>query len=49
VSDPAPFDRLDFLYVPSRDVEEDLRYFSDVLGGVVVFAIDSMGTERPSV
>jgi len=49
VSDPAPFDRLDFLYVPSRDVEEDLRYFSDVLGGVVVFAIDSMGTRVAAV
>jgi hypothetical protein len=49
VSDPAPFDRLDFLYVPSRDVEQDLRYFSDVLGGVVVFAIDSMGTRVAAV
>ena len=49
MSDPAPFDRLDFLYVPSRDVEEDLRYFSDVLGGVVVFAIDSMGTRVAAV
>ena len=49
MSDAAPFDRLDFLYVPSRDVEEDLRYFSDVLGGVVVFAIDSMGTRVAAV
>ena len=35
--------------MPSRDVEEDLRYFSDVLGGVVVFAIDSMGTRVAAV
>ena len=45
----APFGSLDFLYVPSRDVAEDLRWFGEVLGGRVVFAIDSMGTRwRPS-
>jgi hypothetical protein len=49
VSDSAPFDRLDFLYVPSGDVEQDLRYFADVLGGHVVFAIDSMGTRVAAV
>jgi hypothetical protein len=40
----APFESLDFIYMPSRDVVEDLRYFSDVLGAEVVFAIDGMGT-----
>ena len=44
-----PFQRLDFLYVPSRDVAGDLAFFSDVLGGRVVFAIDSMGTRVAAV
>jgi hypothetical protein len=35
---------LDFIYSPSDDVARDLAYFSDVLGGEVVFAIDGMGT-----
>jgi hypothetical protein len=39
-----PFEQLDFLYTPSRDVAADLAYFTDVLGGHVVFAIDGMGT-----
>jgi hypothetical protein len=45
----APFDRLDFLYVPSRDVAGDLVYFEDVLGGEVVFAVDSMGARVAAV
>ena len=45
----APFRSLDFLYVPSRDVAEDLRWFGEVLGGRVVFAIDSMGTRVAAV
>jgi hypothetical protein len=44
-----PFQQLDFLYVPSRDVAGDLAFFSDVLGGRVVFAIDSMGTRVAAV
>ena len=44
-----PFEQLDFLYVPSRDVASDLAYFSEVLGGRVVFAIDSMGTRVAAV
>jgi len=47
--DGAPFQQLDFLYVPSRDVAEDLAFFSGVLGGHVVFAIDSMGTRVAAV
>jgi hypothetical protein len=39
----VPFEKLDFLYVPSRDVAEDLAFFGEVLGGQVVFAIDPMG------
>lgn len=34
------FESLDFIYMPSRDVAADLRYFSEVLGAEVVFAID---------
>jgi hypothetical protein len=40
----APFEQLDYVYMPSRDVAADLRYFNDVLGAEVVFAIDGMGT-----
>ena len=44
-----PFDRLDFLYTPSTDVPGDLRYFTDVLGGRALFAIDAMGTRVAAV
>ena len=39
----SPFDQLDFLYVPSTDVARDAKYFSDVLGGRLVFAVEWMG------
>jgi hypothetical protein len=45
----APFESLDFLYVPSRDVESDLTFFSEVLGGRIAFAIDSMGTRVAAI
>jgi len=45
----APFEQLDFLYTPSRDVAVDLAYLTDVLGGRVIFAIDSMGTRVAAV
>jgi hypothetical protein len=45
----APFEQLDFLYVPSRDVAGDLAYFRDVLGGHVVFAVESMGTRVAAI
>jgi hypothetical protein len=38
------FGQLDYVYMPSRDVAADVAYFSDVLGGRCVFAIDAMGT-----
>jgi len=38
------FGTLDYLYMASRDVAADLRYFVDVLGGEPVFAIDDGGT-----
>jgi hypothetical protein len=39
----SPFLQLDYLYTPSSDVEADVRYFTEVLGGRLAFAIDSMG------
>ena len=44
-----PFDRLDFVYTPSADVPRDLRYFTHVLGGRAVFAIDGMGAKVAAV
>ncbi len=49
------FQQLDFVSTPSRDVAADLAYFTGVLGGRVVFAVEAMGmrvaavefTERP--
>jgi hypothetical protein len=38
------FDRLDFIYLPSRDVAADLAHFTQGLGGEVVFAIEASGT-----
>ena len=40
---------LDVLYVPSADVEADVRFYRDVLGGSVVFAIEAMGTRVAEV
>jgi hypothetical protein len=45
----APFQQLDFLYTPSRDVAADLAYLSEVLGGRVVFAIEAMGTRVAAI
>jgi hypothetical protein len=38
------FERLDYLYMPSRDAAADVGWFTDVLGGRLVFAIEGMGT-----
>jgi predicted enzyme related to lactoylglutathione lyase len=47
---PAPpFEQLDFLYTPTRDVAGDLAYFTGVLGGRALFAIDAMGTRVAAV
>lgn len=43
------FEQLDFLYTPSRDVAADLAYFTEVLGGRAVFAIEDMGTKVAAV
>jgi len=38
------FEQLDFIYMPSADVSRDVRYFTDVLGATLVFAVEAMGT-----
>ena len=38
------FQQLAYVYMPSADVARDVAWFTDVLGGNLVFAIDSMGT-----
>ena len=38
------FEELDFIYMPSADVAGDVRYFTDVLGARLVFAVEGMGT-----
>jgi hypothetical protein len=37
------FEQLDYLYTPSRDVAADMRFFIDVLGGHLGFAVEGMG------
>ena len=37
-------EQLDFVYMPSADVAADVAYFTDVLGGRLVFAVEGMGT-----
>src|SRR5438270_12435811 len=38
------FDRLDFVYLPSRDVAGDVAHFTEGLGAELVFAIEAFGT-----
>ena len=38
-----PFARLDYVYTPSPDVESDVVYARDILGGRVIFTIEAMG------
>jgi hypothetical protein len=38
------FEQLDFVYMPSHDVATDVRYFTEVLGADLVFAVEGMGT-----
>ena len=44
-----PFEQLDFLYTPSRDVASDLAYMTEVLGGRVLFAVEGMGVRVAAV
>jgi len=43
------FEQLDYLYIPSADVATDVGYFTEVLGGRAVFAIDDGGTRAAMV
>ena len=38
-----PFEQLDFVYMPTRDPSADMEYFTGVLGGRLVFAVEGMG------
>jgi hypothetical protein len=38
------FGRLDFVYLPSRDVAGDVRHFTDGLGAELAFAIEAFDT-----
>jgi len=38
------YERLDYIYQPSRDVAADVAHFTDQLGARIVFAIEAMGT-----
>lgn len=37
------FEHLDYLYTPSHDVAADARFFTEVLGGKLGFAVEGMG------
>ena len=39
-----PFERLDFVYMPSADVAADVDFFTGVAGARLVFAIEAFGT-----
>ena len=41
--DDAPLGQLDFIYMPSRDVERDLAFYTGVMDAEVVFAIEAFG------
>jgi hypothetical protein len=40
------FARLDFVYLPSRDVAADVTHFSRRLGAEVAFAIEASYTQK---
>ena len=48
-ADALPFEQLDYLYIPSSDVAADARYFSDVLGGRLRFAIEDGDTHTAMI
>lgn len=43
------FTSLDFIYMPSKDVDRDVKYYAEVLGAEVVFNIKEMGTQVAQV
>lgn len=38
------FERLEFVYLPSRDVAADVTHFTDAVGAEFAFAIEAFGT-----
>ena len=44
MSTATSFASLDFLHIPSQDVAADAAYFTEVLGGTLVFAIQEWNT-----
>ena len=44
-----PFEQLDFVYMPSRDVAADLAFYTRVLGGEVAWAIERFDTRVAQV
>jgi hypothetical protein len=44
-----PFEQLDFIYTPSADVARDMRYFTDVLGGTLLFSVEGIGARAALV
>jgi hypothetical protein len=44
-----PFEALDFVYLPSDDVAADLGFYTEVLGGEAVFAIEAFGARVAEV
>jgi hypothetical protein len=46
---PSGLEQLDFLYTPSRDVAADARYFTEVLGARLAFAVEGMGARVAQV
>ena len=38
-----PFEQLDFIYTPSDDVARDMKFFTEVLGGTLLFTVEGMG------
>ena len=44
-----PFEAFDFLYMPSSDVAADLGFYTEVLGGEIVWAIEAFGTRVAQV
>ena len=49
MAEAPPFEALDFVYHPSRDVKRDLTYFTDVLGGRLRFAVKGMGARVAAI
>ncbi len=45
----SPFEQLDFLYSPSRDVARDMEHFTKLMGGRLLFAVEAMGARVAAI